>query len=123
MNKIGNIATIEAILKSEGSALDNARKDRKRFNLEVSAAKILRKSISDQLSIINAEIRLGKAGHRQKTLAVTRNFLKSQYQELLISRQAEKFQRIQLNQFIDDAVKRVHLVDQLWEASKLQVTE
>lgn len=123
MNKIGNIATIEAILKSEGSALTNARKDRKRFNLEVSAAKVLRKSISDQLSIINAEIRLGKAGHRQKTLVVTRNFLKAQYQELLLSRQAEKFQRIQLNQFIDDAVKRVHLVDQLWEASKLQVTE
>lgn len=121
MIKIGNVATLEAILKSEGSALDNARKDRKRFNLETSAAKVLRKSISDQLCLINAEIRLGKAGHRQKTLVVTRNFLKAQYQELLLSRQAEKFQRVQLNQFIDEAVKRVHLIDQLWESSKLSV--
>lgn len=106
------------VVKSEGSILTRARKDRFRFNIEVTAAKILRKQISKNLQELNAAIRVGKSGHVQKALIAARNFLAQQYTELLVDALGYKYQRNQFAQFIDAQNGKVLALDAAWEEAK-----
>lgn len=109
---------IKGLLDGKGKALTGAKRDLKRFNIEVSAAKILRKIISDALETLNKQIRDGAKGHKQKALVAARSFFVAQYKELLVDKQGYKFSRTQIQQFIAGETELVLGLDALWEESK-----
>ncbi|QQK87983.1 hypothetical protein pSalSNUABM01_114 [Salmonella phage pSal-SNUABM-01] len=106
------------VVKSEGSILTRARRDRFRFNIETTAAKVLRKIISENLRDLNLKIREGKGGHSQKALVAARNFLAQQYTELMADALQYKFHRVQMSQFIDAQNGKVLALDAAWEEAK-----
>jgi|AKYZ01.1.fsa_nt_gi hypothetical protein len=106
------------VVKSEGSILTRARRDRFRFNVETTAAKVLRKIISENLRDLNLKIREGKGGHSQKALVAARSFLAQQYTELMADALQYKFHRVQMSQFIDAQTGKVLALDAAWEEAK-----
>lgn len=113
-------ATVATLLRENGTALTRARRDLRKFNVEVSASKVLRKIISDNLRELNIQIREGKAGHKNKALVAARAFFIAQYQELLGDKQGYKFTRIQVQQFIAGQEELVLGLDTLWEEKKAE---
>lgn len=112
-------ATLKASLDNAGASLTQAKKDQKRFNIEVSAAKILRKGIAAQLTELNKEIKsAGKGGHRVKAANAARDFLRAQYSELLGECSMYKFQRMQLSQYVMEQTALVRSLDAHWEEAK-----
>lgn len=113
-----SVAVVKTLLDTNGKQLNVAQRQLKRFNIEVSAAKILRKMISENLAVLNEQIRTGKAGHKNKALVAARAFLVAQYQELLGDKMQYKFTRTQIQQFIDGQSELVLGLDDLWEEKK-----
>lgn len=112
-------ATLKIALDNAGATLNQAKKDQKRFNIEVSAAKILRKGIAAQLTELNKEIKsAGKGGHRVKAANAARDFLRAQYSELLGECLSYKFTRAQLSQYVKDQTEFVQSLDAHWEEAK-----
>lgn len=117
-----SVGSVKALLDSNGKELNIAQRNLKRFNIEVSAAKVLRKMISENLAVLNAQIREGKAGHKNKALVAARAFLVAQYQELLGDKMNYKFTRTQIQQFIAGQSELVLGLDDLWEEKKAAET-
>lgn len=111
---------LSEVVKSEGKILTQARRDRFRFNIETTAAKVLRKILSENLRDLNAKIREGKGGHSQKALVAARAFLAQQYTELMTDALTYKFHRVQLSQFIDTQSGKVLALDAAWEEAKVK---
>lgn len=111
-------ASVKTLLDSNGAELNQAQRHLRRFNVEVSGSKVLRKMISDNLRILNAQIREGKSGHKNKALVAAREFFVAQYKELLGDKQNYKFARTQVQQFIAGQTELVLGLDTLWEEKK-----
>lgn len=113
-------AVLKASLDTAGANLNLAKKDLKRFNVEVSASKMLRKGIAAQLTEIKTAIKSSAGGHRIKASVAARSFLRAQYNELIADCQTYKFQRAQMHQYIASQTDLVLSLDKYWEEAKVE---